>query len=312
MKVISDDYDNNTKRSHSSKSNDKNEPEDKSKLSDRERERLREKVKMISMKIANKDTPTAMSKDEDRKHKKHKKKKRKYAKFEGERVSHLDKTDVYQAPKQDEDDREKDDDYVLSKLFKKSGVHSALRHDVIMNGDGGADFALIDAEAERVAKEAVQRMRESRRECFRASDGIPTFTGQNGLSKRPRFGKIPKKSSTNPSASSEAMSAQDLLKRMKERNRLMPNQNREHFFDGQDLFTPEGFNSNVELLADIRNFIAFQNSSAGDGEATTNAIVDYFKEKLPPIKNPLFKALLNEICSFDKTNKIWRLKEEFR
>ena len=46
--------------------------------------------------------------------------------------------------------------------------------------------------------------------------------------------------------------------------------------------------------------------------ASTNAIVDYFKEKLPPINNPLFKALLNEICSFDKSNKIWRLKEEFR
>ena len=305
MKVISEDY--GAKRNHSSKNSDKSEPGDKSKLSDRERESLREKVKMISMKIAKKDT-AKLNDDEARKHKKHKKKKRKYAKFEGERMSHLDKTDVYQAPKQDEEDREKDDDYVLSKLFKKSGVHSALRHDVIMNGDGSADFALIDAEAERVAKEAVQRMRESRRECFRASDGIPTFTGHNGMSKKPRFGKIPKKSSTK----NEAMSAQDLLKRMKERNRLMPGQNREHFFDGQDLFTPEGFNTNVELLADIRNFIAFQNSSAGDGEATTSAIVDYFKEKLPPIKNPLFKALLNEICSFDKTNKIWRLKEEFR
>ena len=47
-----------------------------------------------------------------------------------------------------------------------------------MDGDGGADFALIDAEAERVAKEAVQRLRDSQRACFRARDGIPTFTGK--------------------------------------------------------------------------------------------------------------------------------------
>ena len=67
--------------------------------------------------------------------------------------------------------------YFCFRLFKKSGVHSALKHDVIMDGDGGADFALIDAEAERVAKEAVQRLRDSRRACFRASDGIPTWTG---------------------------------------------------------------------------------------------------------------------------------------
>jgi hypothetical protein len=46
-----------------------------------------------------------------------------------------------------------------------------------MDGDGGADFALIDAEAERVAKEAVQRVRDSQKACFRARDGIPTFTG---------------------------------------------------------------------------------------------------------------------------------------
>lgn len=65
----------------------------------------------------------------------------------------------------------------FSRLFKKSGVHSALQHDVIMDGDGGADFALIDAEAERVAKEAVQRLRDSQRACFRATDGIPTWTG---------------------------------------------------------------------------------------------------------------------------------------
>jgi len=63
--------------------------------------------------------------------------------------------------------------------------------------------------------------------------------------------------------------------------------------------------------------LAFQNSSAGDGEATTQAIVEHFKDRIPPAKNPLFKALLNEICHFQKHSgssqkNIWRLKEEFR
>ena len=50
---------------------------------------------------------------------------------------------------------------------------------------------------------------------------------------------------------------------------------RSNFYEGRDLFQPEGyqgFEPNVELLTDIRNFVAFQNSSAGDGEATTRAI----------------------------------------
>lgn len=99
-------------------------------------------------------------------------------------MSHLDKTDEYKAPPNPEEtEKGSGDDYVLSRLFKKSGVHSALKHDVIMNGDGGADFALIDAEAERVAKEAVQRLRDSQRACFRAHDGIPTWTGMLKINK---------------------------------------------------------------------------------------------------------------------------------
>jgi hypothetical protein len=96
--------------------------------------------------------------------------------------------------------------------------------------------------------------------------------------------------------------------------------NRSNFYEGRDLFQPEsyqGFEPNVELLTDIRNFLSFQNSSAGDGEGTTAAIVEHFKEKLPPAKTPLFKALLNEICTFQKHSSssqknVWRLKDEFR
>ena len=283
-------------------------------MSEEEKEKLMAKVRMISMKIAKKET---LKKSEKKKHKKSKKKRKKDAKFEGERVSHLDKADVFKQPIQnDQEDKAKEDDYVLSKLFKKSGVHSALQHEVIMEGDGSADFALIDAEAERIAKLAVEKLKESRRTCFRATDGVPTFTGTHGFQKSlPRFGKVKKK--TSVAKIEQSMSAKDLLHRMRERNRLLPNQGRSNFYEGQDLFQPDayqGFESNVDLLTDIRNFIAFQNDSAGTGESTTEALVSHFKDKLPPVKNPLFKALLNEICDYSKnsTKGIWRLKQDFR
>ena len=292
----------------------------KSQMSEKEREKLRAKVRLISMKIGKKEIPER-NKDSEKKPSKKKKKskntKKKDAKFEGERVSHLDKTDVFKQAVSMQNDGEKEDNYVLSKLFKKSGVHSALKHDMIMDGDGNADFALIDAEAERVAKEAVQRLRQSRKQCFRASEGIPTWTGSHGAQKRPRFGQKVKKNDV-AKTKQQSMSAKDLLTRMKERNRLLPNQGQSNSYEGQDLFQPDayqGFESNVDLLADIRNFIAFQNDSAGNGESTTEALVTHFKEKLPPVKNPLFKALLNEICDYSKNSAakgIWRLKEEFR
>ena len=43
------------------------------------------------------------------------------------------------------------------------------------------DFELIETEAERVAKEAVDSLRASRRQCFRAEAGVPTWTGQGGV-----------------------------------------------------------------------------------------------------------------------------------
>jgi DNA excision repair protein ERCC-6 len=51
-----------------------------------------------------------------------------------------------------------------------------FQHDVIVEGgEGVSDYMLIEAEAERVAKEAVQRLRMSRRQCFPAEAGVPTW-----------------------------------------------------------------------------------------------------------------------------------------
>ena len=56
--------------------------------------------------------------------------------FEGERVPNLtkidSKTSTNQQDIQNNIDKEKDD-YVLSKLFKKTGVHSALQHDNVVD-----------------------------------------------------------------------------------------------------------------------------------------------------------------------------------
>ena len=263
-------------------------------------------------------------------HHKHSKK-AKSGKFEGHHISHLVKSDSFKesdkpteskAEDGKEEGNEQQDQYVLSKLFKKSGVHSAVKHDMIVEG-GGADFALIEGEAERVAKDAVNKLRESRRLCFRAESGLPTWTGNNGVMAQPknRFGKKSKAASSfkgNTSANGksqvpEKITAQDLLRRMRKRN---GNENTMGGFSGDTaLFQPDSVNENVDLLTDIRNFIAFQCESTVDGEATTDELVKRFKDKLPSRQNPLFKALLNEICTMYRDSKrhgVWKLKPEFR
>lgn len=55
---------------------------------------------------------------------KHKHKKRKHsqdARFEGHRISHLVKKRTFRKEDQEADEQKKSDDYVLAKLFRKSG-----------------------------------------------------------------------------------------------------------------------------------------------------------------------------------------------
>ena len=264
-----------------------------------DRERLMEKVRAISKKIA-----SGAGKEGEREEsppRKRKRKKERRAKFEGHKVSHLVKTGAYKPKPVDGGEEEEEggggggqeqDNYVLSKLFKKSGVHSALRHDVIV-GDGGGDavedFELIETEAERVAKEAVDSLRASRRQCFRAEAGVPTWTGQSGevaRAKRPRFGRRSGRASGGDedrgsskmfggkgSSGSRLLSSSDLLAKMRERNRFLGGgQGDADGGDGEDesdLFRPDNAASasssqsaeerqNLDLLADIRNFVAFQ------------------------------------------------------
>lgn len=68
-----------------------------------------------------------------------------------------------------------------------------------------------------------------------------------------------------------------------------------------------------ELLADLRNFVAFQ--AGVDGQASTQEVLGYFRPRLSQQQAPVFRELLRSICDFRRTSGqegIWRLKEQFR
>lgn len=98
-------------------------------------------------------------------------------------------------------------------------------------------------------------------------------------------------SRTNKS-SPNVLSASDVLDRLKKRNSLA-----------------EVSSSEKQILTDLRNFI----SSEG-GTAATDRIIETFQNQLPASATPLFKCMLNKICSFyrgpDKKG-YWTLKTEF-
>ena len=63
-------------------------------------------------------------------------------------------------------------------------VHSAMQHDKIMMSSD-PDYALVEGEADRVAKQAAKALKESRARCFGARTGVPTWTGNSGAGGAP-------------------------------------------------------------------------------------------------------------------------------
>ena len=54
-----------------------------------------------------------------------------------------------------------------------------MKHDKIVDSSR-PDYAIVEAEAQRVAREAANALKRSRRHCSSALSGEPTWTGQNG------------------------------------------------------------------------------------------------------------------------------------
>ena len=338
-----------------------------SKYPEKHRKKHKKKDKHREKKERHKDNKEG---HKDKPHKKGKK-------LDGERIDYLVKKRMYHKTEEEEkaekENAKSQDEYVLSKLFQKSGVHTALSHDSIMS-NGDADYLLMEGEAERVAKEALKAVRASRARCLRPWAPSDAAASESKKSK-PKFGKkknqiftdsvdreIKKDQEQKPKKSKERMfngglddddddsdsasgvsffakktkkkspdglSSAQLLSRIHQRNKTVASLQLTNDDDEDEDYDPdypstarateaeepvdEDVQENIDLLADIRNFVAFQ--AEVDGSAATKEILDRFRTRLPPEQTPFFKALLTKICDFHRKSSgegMWSLKEEFR
>ncbi|XP_011927634.1 PREDICTED: DNA excision repair protein ERCC-6 isoform X5 [Cercocebus atys] len=266
------------------------------------------------------------------------------AKFEGTRIPHLVKKRRYQ--KQDSENKseakeQSNDDYVLEKLFKKSvGVHSVMKHDAIMDG-ANPDYVLVEAEANRVAQDALKALRLSRQRCLGAVSGVPTWTGHRGISGAPagtksRFGKkrnsnfsVQHSSSTSPAekcqdgimkkegkdnvpehfsgraedtdSSSGALASSSLLAKMRARN---------HLILPERLESESGHLQEASALLPTTEhddlLVEMRNFIAfqahTDGQASTREILREFESKLSASQSCVFRELLRNLCTFHRTS----------
>ncbi|XP_054455945.1 DNA excision repair protein ERCC-6 [Anoplopoma fimbria] len=280
--------------------------------------------------------------DSDKHKRKHKKRKHsKDSRFEGHRISHLVKKKAFEkAEGEDNETGKKSDDYVLAKLFKKSGIHSVMQHDTIMESSN-PDYVLVEAEANRVAKDALKALKVSRQQCRLSYNRPPPpparkrFGQKNNsllvapssqsvltpgkckdaaivkksVSKKPGSGAHFSGEGAEGDINTTPLSSSSLLARIKARNHLnVPSSQREEEEEEEEdesgapgrSSPPAPPTEHDELLVDVRNFIAFQANV--DGQATTQEVLEYFKPRLTEKQAPVFRELLRSICDFHRAS----------
>ena len=249
---------------------------------------------------------------------KKRKKKKAVVTVDGFHVNHVEKKEVFKKEKSIENTEKTatNEDDILLGLFRTSGIHSAMKHDKIEQSSTH-DYLLIEKEAEKVAKKAVDALRQSRKDCRKNGLSVPTWTGscpKNIIKKKTLFGKksnqgistqvsapMDKNSVCISSNNSVDISSSTLLARMRSRSLNVETSESSSFSQSTEHI----------LLKDIQTFMLQRQ----DNLVSTDEITAFFQTRINKGQNVLFKELLKQVCSFEKSSTgqgNWSLKQEFR
>ncbi|KAF2661199.1 DNA repair and recombination protein RAD26 [Lophiostoma macrostomum CBS 122681] len=228
---------------------------------------------------------------------------------------------------------------LLSTIFAKSGVHSVLEHDAIVNSTAGgrkrkvqADPAFIQREARRTAAAAAEQLRRAEEEARRVPLGVPTWTGEFGEAGRPsepRWRAAPsmRGGRSGASAGRGGPSSSSILSNLAARQgRADPNSNSHSrgstpsrsgagtgsgSGSGTGTSTPTGFRGR-QMLEMLRDFMMTHG-----GVVPTQMLVDHFDHycRAAPGRSEEFKEMLKLVARLEKGSAgrgRWVLKDEWR
>ncbi|KAK4547688.1 hypothetical protein LTR36_000645 [Oleoguttula mirabilis] len=219
-------------------------------------------------------------------------------------------------------------DRMLSSIFARTGVQSALEHDAIINGKRTvrADPEIIAREARKVAALAAKELQKAGEIARTLPAGVPSWTGQFGTAGRPESPPPPLRSRGGgmsagrggrggPSSASvlahlasrqagrigdspAASSSRGSTPGAAATSRLAQQQNQPQ---------PKG----KDFLVLIRDYLLAQG-----GKAYTQMLIDHFNRYCgTPQRTAEFKEMLKAIAGLEKGGRgrgRWVLKEEFR
>ncbi|KAI4959110.1 hypothetical protein J4E86_002831 [Alternaria arbusti] len=261
-------------------------------------------------------------------------------------VKGISRSEAFQAPvsdgedaaattNEDGTDKPPTDSRLMSTIFAKTGVHSVLEHDAIMNSTAGgrkrkvqADPAYIQREAKRQAAVAAEQLKKSMQEARNVPAGTPTWTGQFGEAGRPDASRGMPSSrggrGGRGGGRGGAPSSTSIL------NNLATRQGRPTLLNpGTTLNAPTSASSSRgstpsapttpqtfrgrRMLEMIRDFMLTHG-----GVVPSRMLVDHFDHycRAQPGRNEEFKEMLKLIATLEKSGSAqrgrWVLKDEWR
>jgi DNA excision repair protein ERCC-6 len=235
-----------------------------------------------------------------------------------------------EASKAEDGTEDKTDDRLMSSIFAKSGVHSVLEHDAIVNSTASgrkrkvqADPAFIQREAKRQAALAAEQLKKSMEEARSAPIGVPTWTGMYGEAGRPEAQPLPSARGGFSSRGGRggrggaAPSSSSIL------NNLAVRQGRLNPADASNsnVSTPGSSRASTptqsfrgrQMLAKIRDYMITHG-----GVVPSRMLVDHFDHycRAVPGRSEEFKEMLKLIARLEKGGSSqrgrWVLKDEWR
>lgn len=203
-----------------------------------------------------------------------------------------------------EDKPSTDESRLMEGIFARSGVHSALEHDQIINGKKKltADRSMLEREARKVAAVAATELRRAGEAAVTIAPGTVTWTGEFGSAGRP----VNVRRGFGPGSTG-------ILSGLANRQGLSASESASSSRSGTPSGGMERAGQPKDFMKLIRDFIRRHG-----GSVPSQALVTHFDRMCrTPQQTAEFKHMLGEIAMLEKGSSgrmrgRWVLKEEFK
>jgi DNA excision repair protein ERCC-6 len=197
------------------------------------------------------------------------------------------------------------EDRLMQGIFARSGVHSALEHEEILNNHKvRPDAAIVDREARRIASIAAAELTKNERNARELPSGTPTWTGEFGVAGRPEE-RRPK-----PRGPSSSLILAGLQNKTNVQIAAGSSSDASTSSDPRTA----GYKAKA-LMKKIQEFFRIHG-----GRVVSQMILDHFTHQCKtPEETARFMACLKEVANMDKKKggrgagrAMWTLKEEWK